>query len=96
MNLQIDIKPALGLTTSQVNIYINGTCYQFLAGAPTVNAMVKNGIVKQVQKTMRGPGNKIYFEPYENGVDGTGVKYTSPEFELTYKELTNNDPERVK
>lgn len=81
MELQIDIKkPDDGFTSSKVNFYVDGECFELAASHNTVQAMVKAGIVKQTRRSLRNEDGKIEYFDYPEGYDGMGVKYTSPVF----------------
>jgi hypothetical protein len=84
--IQIDVVPTTRRYVSdKVNLYISGYCFSFMASKDTIDAMVHAGIVKQVKGQKLNAMNQIETFDYLNGVDSTGVKYTSSTYEIIKK-----------
>lgn len=87
MNIQFDIKPVfIGLHQKDLFLmetFIGGQVITSTVNKQTVDYMLKQGIVSKVKRQLRNDetGDLETFE-YENGVDGSGVMYTSTAYKV--------------
>ncbi|MCF8255374.1 MAG: hypothetical protein K9H61_02420 [Bacteroidia bacterium] len=82
--LQIDLKPVSqgeSFTSYYMNIYFNGNMFRGIVSRNQAEEMNKEGLVIQTYGQREIDGKLERFE-YPEKVDGAGVQYTSPVFEL--------------
>ena len=88
-NLQIDILPdgEDKYYYNRVNLYIDGICYKLLATEPSVQQLVRDGLLFQVKGMRHNDKDELVEFDYPEGIDGSGVKYTSVVFEMKPKHI---------